>query len=160
MGISQARRLNRVPSGAASTSDTDADTGVLDFPKFWRQFNAGPDEQWQVNAIKRVVTLTKLEPNWDGYHAPRVSLDTGMFVLRVLQDVMLPRTPMPQIVPSSVGGIQVEWHVGGIDLEIHITAPYQGDLWFEDHRKGTIEEGEISEDISQLQRLLRVLNSR
>ena len=49
---------------------------------------------------------------------------------------MRPRTPVPQVVPSPVGGVQLEWHEKDIDLELHITAPYECEVWFQDHRTG------------------------
>ena len=54
-----------------------------------------------------------------------------MFVLSVLNDVMRTRTPIPQVVPSAGGGVQLEWHQKGIDLELHIAGPYQCELWFQ-----------------------------
>jgi hypothetical protein len=157
MSLSLARSIDNTPPGAPAASGSDTSAEIIPFPNSRRHYGAEPQDPWQVYAIKRVVALINLAPNWDGYRAPRVNLDTGMFALRVLNDIMLARTPIPQIVPSSVGGIQLEWHVGGINLEIHITKPYEGDVWFEDHGDGSTEAGEMSEDISQLQRLVRRL---
>lgn len=56
------------------------------------------------------------------------------FALVVLDKLMRPRTPIPSVVPSSAGGIQLEWHEKDIDLELHISAPYQCEMWFQDRR--------------------------
>jgi hypothetical protein len=64
------------------------------------------------------------------YRAPHIGFDTGMFALIVLNDVMRTHTPIPQVVPSGTGGVQLEWHQKGIDLELYIAAPYQCELWF------------------------------
>jgi hypothetical protein len=84
-----------------------------------------------------------------------------MFALTVLQHVMRRGAPTPQIVPSSSGGVQVEWHESGIDLELHVAAPYKCELWFEDHRSGDEPVStELSGDFSVLQTAIRTLSLR
>ena len=82
-----------------------------------------------------------------------------MFALTVLTQVMLPRTPIPQIVPSPGGGVQIEWHTKGIDLEFHIAAPYEGELWFEDHTGVTVSKL-VTDDLSDLQAAVHELTRR
>lgn len=152
------RRLDVLPDDKGPTNASSANAAP--FPNFRRHYDAGPGEKWQVEIVKRLTTLLQFQPDWDGYGTPALSLDAGMFVLTVLQGVMMPRTPIPQIVLSSEGGIQVEWHERGIDLEFHITAPYQGEYWYEDKTTGHSDAADIKDDLSNLQRWVRVLTSR
>ena len=46
--------------------------------------------------------------------------------------------PSPSIVPTSRGGVQIEWHVKGIDLEIEVVTPHRFQASFED---AVTEEG-------------------
>jgi len=147
-------------SGAlASFPSTPESLGA--FPKFRSLYEAGAPEVWQMKAVKKLTELYSLESGWDGNGAPAISMSAGMFGLTVLQQVMLPRTPIPEIVPSSSGGVQFEWHEGGIDLELHISAPYECELWFDDHRSGLEPVSiELSNDFSELQTALRTLSKR
>lgn len=109
---------------------------LLSFDQALRHYNAKYENTWQVEVLDKLYELLQLPPDWDGQSAPVVRRDAAMFVLEVLGKVMQPHTPLPQVVPSSVGGIQIEWHEAGIDLEFHIAAPYECELWFEDHQSG------------------------
>ena len=99
---------------------------------------------WHRDALGKILALIQFPENWDGYGSSPLRYDTGMFALQVLSSVMQPRTPMPEIVPSA-GGVQFEWHERGIDLEMHVTAPYEWEIWFEDLRG---EHEAISDDLS------------
>ncbi|TXN05925.1 hypothetical protein FV242_01775 [Methylobacterium sp. WL64] len=88
--------------------------------------------KWPQEALAKITSYIERRANWDSYGSQPLRHDTGMFALQVLMAVMQPRTPMPSIVPSA-SGVQFEWHENGIDLELHVTGPYQWEIWFEDH---------------------------
>jgi hypothetical protein len=77
-----------------------------------------------------------LPDNWDSYGGRAPKPETGMFALKILNDVMDDRMPIPRIVPIATGGIQIEWHENGFDLELMIAAPDDCELWYENHRTG------------------------
>jgi hypothetical protein len=104
------------------------------FPNFLRAYDT-PERKWQIEVQGRLLKYVKMAPSWDSYNAPVVGWDTGMFALSILNDVMRARTPIPQVVPSATGGVQLEWHQKGVDLELHIAGPYECELWFQDHRQ-------------------------
>lgn len=73
---------------------------------------------------KKLDKYTKFEDNWDGYNGrainplvlDRVRKDIGtmsIYYPKLLTDI--------NIVPSPCGGIQIEWHNYGIDVEILYT---------------------------------------
>lgn len=115
---------------------------------------------WQAAVLERVVALLNMPANWDGYGAPAISREAVMFALEVLQRTMQPTTPVPQVVPSSVGGVQLEWHERDIDLELHVAAPFRCEIWFEDHRAGTMVSKELSADFAALRSALDELTKR
>src|SRR5262249_2651943 len=128
-----------MPATSARYGDVrDADSspahtsGRTFFPKFYAALDATP--RWEAVVVPALVKFAGLPIGWDSYGAPPPRRDAGLFALEILQSVMRPRTPPPQVIPSSAGGIQLEWHENGIDLELHITAPYQWELWFQDHQ--------------------------
>jgi hypothetical protein len=144
-------------------TDTAVDaTKRANYPNLYAHLNAAPERKWEVEVVRALVRLARLPAGWDSYRSPPPSRDAGHFALEILQGIMRPRTPPPQIVPSSGGGIQLEWHEKGIDLELHITAPYQCELWFQDHQDQNSQpiSLELTDDFSELKRPIALLTNR
>jgi hypothetical protein len=158
--------IGNVQRAASGFYESTATTKVgsrryRDFPNFAKSFDTPPDCKWQIEVQTRILELLKLPKGWDSYGAPPVGWDAGMFALSVLQDVMRNRTPVPQVVPSAAGGVQLEWHQKGIDLELHVTAPYQCELWFQDHNSiDPPVSMELTDDYSALLRPIELLTIR
>lgn len=68
----------------------------------------------------KVNSLLSLERDWDSYGAERISADSALNALWLLLQVMDTKTPMPSIVPVANGDVQIEWHTGGVDLEVDV----------------------------------------
>ena len=85
--------------------------------------------KWQDSAVNRLNELVKLEIGWDGYKGIPVSFENANFSYRMLEAVCGYDAPDPQIVPGSYGDLQVEWHVGSIEIELHVTAPNRVHAW-------------------------------
>src|SRR5215471_973744 len=135
---------------------------VSNFPSFARAFDAEPERKWQLEVQKVLLNYVKLPRGWDTYNAQPIGWDTGLFALSILNDFMRTRTPIPQVVPSTAGGVQLEWHQKGVDLELHITGPYQCELWFRDHQTPNQPpiSLELTDDYSALRRPFDLLTSR
>jgi len=146
--------------GVTTVSKSRRPEPEITFDKFWSHYNVAPEQKWQVEVLKHLVKYAALSPGWDSYVGVPLRLDAGFFALSLLNDIMRPRTPMPQVVPSPVGGVQLEWHEKNIDLELHIAAPYECELWFEDHRTGERVSRELSNDFSSLAAPIAQLTSR
>ena len=67
-----------------------------------------------------IAQLLELKPGWDSYSARPLSRVNARRAVRLLNEVMRPDIPLPAIVPTVHGGIQLEWHIRGVDLEICI----------------------------------------
>jgi hypothetical protein len=143
------------------TTSTRTDELPLQHSNFRRHYVVPPERRWHVEVVQKLLGLTRLGPNWDGYGAPPTKWDAGMFALNVLDQVMSERTPIPQVVPSSTGGVQLEWHERQMDIELHVDAPYACELWVRDLRSGRQDISiEISDDFSELQRAISTLTRR
>lgn len=71
------------------------------------------------DAIKRKFDeLCELPEKWDSYDAKRISLKV---VLKATDLMRMLDMPEPSIVPCSDGGVQLEWHRDGFDIEICIS---------------------------------------
>lgn len=99
----------------------------------FRSYESGLSQKWQQELVQKIIAMVSQPPGWNSYGAPPLRRDTAMFALEVLNSIMQPRTPIPAVVQSGIG-VQFEWHERGIDLELHITAPYEWEIWFEDHQ--------------------------
>jgi hypothetical protein len=127
--------------GVTTTRRRAEPVGPL-FEKFWQEYRSSVARETELS-VKRKLELqinpqleefTRYPLGWNSYGAPPLRSDVKDFALSVLNSIMKARTPLPHVAPSSVGGLHVEWHEKGVDLELHIIAPYDCDVWFCDCR--------------------------
>lgn len=111
-----------------------------------------------VESIGNICALGDLPQNWDSYGARPIDPSVALAAIRFLSDVLPADTPPPQIVPTSRGGIQLEWHCNGVDLEIDVRTPATFHVSFEDLRSGIEESQTIVEDFQSLLPMLRRLS--
>jgi len=103
----------------------------------------------------KIAALADLKEDWDSYGAaaiaPAAVAAAQNFVATRLKGTPV---PPPAVVPTSAGGVQLEWHGAGADLEIEFPAAGETLVWFEDQRTGREEEFPIGSDPSALGPLL------
>jgi hypothetical protein len=116
-------------------------------------------QRWIGSVFPAVQEFLRLPVGWDTYNGVPLKLDTGMFALQLLYDVMNARVPVPLVAPTSGGGIQFEWHQDGFELELCVNAPYDCELSFRDQATG--EEGSfvLTTDFKLLTRMMMRLQS-
>ncbi|MGH9427978.1 MAG: hypothetical protein ACRD2L_16970 [Terriglobia bacterium] len=73
-----------------------------------------------MQSIQSLSRLRQLEKNWDGVSAKMLTDDACETALRLLVALAMPAPPSAQLVPLTDGGVQLEWHVAGNDVEIEI----------------------------------------
>lgn len=100
--------------------------------------------------LPKVCEYLTLAPGWDGYQGRPLKHETGLFALKILNDIMGPRTPVPHVVPVGNGGVQLEWHLPDCDLELYVAAPYDCELTFTDNETGDSESISLSTDFAVL----------
>jgi hypothetical protein len=103
-----------------------------------------PEPSWLYSMLDRFQHLSRLSDNWDSYGG-RPPSDLAVFtalslVARLLSDTSAP----PAIVPTSEGGVQLEWHRDGDELEIRVTST------------GEISAFRFNEDAGELAQLEKV----
>lgn len=115
---------------------------------------------WETDVSNRLEVLQRLNSNWDLQGAYPIRDDVINFAVTMLSGIMANTTPAPQIFPLANGGIQLEWHERGIDLEIEIPRP--GDIYFtfDDLRTGTEDEGPLSSNFFKLLEPIHLLSER
>lgn len=122
-------------------------------------FGVNRSPNWLPDILNRLVGLVRLPRGWDGHDGQPVKIDVASFAIQFILETSEPNISAPQIVPLSYGGIQLEWHEHGIDLEIEIQAPNKTFVSFKDHRTGEEFESEFSTDYAEVMRVMRVLAS-
>ena len=75
-----------------------------------------------VKAIQSLSHLHQLESCWDGRTAEMLTDDACETAVRLLVSLAIPAPPTVQLVPLTDGGVQLEWHAGGNDVEIEVDA--------------------------------------
>ena len=106
-----------------------------------RHFGLGPAAgrflPWLAPATVRLGELLQLPEDWDTYGSPGVSPDAANVALFVLREILeFRRVPLPQFVPTSEGGVQMEWHADHFDLEIEVAPNLQVQIYGCDERSG------------------------
>lgn len=70
--------------------------------------------------LSRIKSFGKLGYNWDFYGAESISPISAYFAVSFLDFFVRQNILIPAVVPTTKGGIQLEWHTRGIDCEIEI----------------------------------------
>ena len=89
----------------------------------------GSVASWLDEAEKRLRELRHLPIGWDGHDGKPLDPLTSMSAADILISANNEGTPMPAIMPLSCGGLQVEWHRNGWDVEIEILSPDKGNVY-------------------------------
>jgi len=118
----------------------------------------GDPPDWAVPTFRRLGELLELAPNWDSYGACPINPDHARAAIELLMLVMQDDTPAPTVVPTNRGGVQLEWHTGGIDLEIETLSSHRFLVSFED--SATEREWELTSDFTPLVECIGKLSRR
>lgn len=94
--------------------------------------------EWITPIFEGLCKLLELPPNWDSYGAPQIEKQSIVTALEII--ATSPDTPKPSIVPTVYGGVQFEWHRGGMDLEIEINPQAKGNIFFKDQQEILVDK--------------------
>lgn len=121
---------------------------------------AGDAPGWVMPTIERMAELLALPEDWNSYGARPVDPRAAAEALRLLAKTMRSDAPAPLVIPTSAGGIQLEWHARGIDLEVEASSPGRVSVFYEDHLDHVEWEQELSSDLEPLREALASLSRR
>lgn len=80
------------------------------------------------DCVRRLLALV---PNWDSYRAFPIDPSVVNHAFEFLSATLQEGGCAPQIVPTVRGGLQLEWHMNGGDLEVEIHPSGDFELSFE-----------------------------
>lgn len=69
---------------------------------------------------KSINELLSLEPDWDSYGGLPTSEAAARKAIKIVSGFVAQSARLPAIVPVNDGGVQLEWHNNGWDVEIEV----------------------------------------
>jgi hypothetical protein len=113
--------------------------------------------KWLEPTLAGAIQLLFLGPNWDlegGLPIDRASISAALQSLSELMDL---GSSIPQWLPTSEGGVQLEWHEANVDLEIEFSAQGKNaHVVFGDLQDNHLDwEGPLAENIERLKSLFQ-----
>lgn len=84
---------------------------------------------WVNDVAARMDKVVALEDGWDRANGKSTSIPAIEMALVVLADTMANDSIPPQIIPTTDGGLQLEWHCAGVDLEVYVEADGSVSAW-------------------------------
>ena len=112
---------------------------------------------WLQSTVQGSADLLALPRGWDSYDAPKIELSAVRSALDLLFAILKPESPGPSVVPTVQGGVQLEWHIQGIDLEIRLDSPDKVEISCEDLHTGIEGEGSFPSDERRLRKAIAKL---
>jgi hypothetical protein len=134
--------------------DVDSETPVV------RAMVPSRSPRWVQPTVESLAALLALPSGWNSYDARTVKPSIAQAAFELLADVMDGDTPGPSIVPTSAGGLQLEWHTANVELEITFYSSRRAEVYCEDVETGQSWEGSLWDCLGRLQDALAKLARR
>jgi len=110
---------------------------------------------WQPAAERRLNQVIRLQAGWDGHQGVPVNVTIANYAYRLLGALLVrPGVPLPSITPMSYGGLLLEWHRKGWDVEIEIDAPASHHIYTHELASGTENEFQLGFRLDQLRTVI------
>jgi hypothetical protein len=113
-----------------------------------------PSGGWLKETEETLQGFATLPQGWDSYGAKLIERHAIDSAIELLRRIVQPDTPKPAVVPTNRGGVQIEWHTRGVDLEIEITPRGEIRLLYENPKENADEELELGYDLKPLADLI------
>jgi len=77
-----------------------------------------PEPTWLYATLHAFKRVAELKDGWDGYGNSAPTDEAIFRALATVVNLLGQESPSPEVVATSSGAVQLEWHEGGMDLEI------------------------------------------
>jgi hypothetical protein len=114
---------------------------------------------WQRVAERRLNEVIRLPVGWDGHQGKPVEATIATYAFGLLEALLtMPGVPLPSITPLSYGGLVLEWHRKGWDVEIEIDAPSSHHVYTRELALGIEKEFWLGLQLRQLLDVLKQIS--
>jgi hypothetical protein len=110
--------------------------------------------EWLKETEDTLRGFATLPEGWDSYGAKSTEPRVVDAAIELLHRIVQHNTLKPAVVPTNWGGIQIEWHTQGVDLEIEITPQGGIRLLYDNPQEDAEEEFELGFDLTPLADLI------
>ena len=111
----------------------------------WQDFGQ-PLPLWFDPTMQGFVDLLTLASNWDSYHAAPIDQRLVNDAMTFVNTLLTATSPAPRVVPLSSGGLQIEWHRNGVDVEVVFDPGEQPFFYFQNRVSGEESEHSLPEN--------------
>ena len=123
----------------------------------WQDYGQ-PLPAWFDPLMQGFVDLFTLPHDWDSYGAGPIDPRAVHEAMTLINSLLGPTSPAPRVVPLSSGGLQLEWHRQGIDLEIVFDRDGEPFFYYRNRVTGDESEHALPQDNALLKSILRNLD--
>lgn len=111
---------------------------------------------WVDTVVERLNAVGVLRRGWDGEAAEPPTRTAAVAALRALFEVMWHDTPAPAVVPMYDGGLQLEWHGCGVDIELTVGPRGERHVWIGEE-SGLVIDAEFRQAVEDVRKRLGIL---
>ena len=108
-----------------------------------------------VKSVKQVADLLDLPESWNSYSAKPIEPQHAVRAVELLAQLLDTGAPPPTVVPTVRGGIQLEWHANGVDIEVYINSPSEVTFFAKHLKSGDGVEQPVDADVHELRSWVR-----
>jgi hypothetical protein len=120
----------------------------------------GREPPWLAPALDKLNELLQLPPNWNSYNSAQIEPRAVAMTIELLGTLIENATPIPYIVPTVQGGVQLEWDLHGMAIEVESYPDGHREMYVQDRRTGSEQELVLNGDLSPLVEAVRELTRR
>ena len=99
-------------------------------------------------AEPKIIELLALDQGWDGYGGIPVLPSVAACARRLLNTFAHHTRIVPDIVPLSNGGLQLEWFVGGDEFEVRIDSDCVASVFYEADREEHAKQFDLDDSLN------------
>ena len=99
-------------------------------------------------AEPKIIELLALDQGWDGYGGIPVLPNVAACARRLLNTFGNHTRIVPDIVPLSNGGLQLEWFVGGDEFEVRIDSDCVASVFYESDREENAKQFDLDDPLN------------
>jgi len=122
----------------------------------WQDYEQ-PLPAWFDPLMQGFVDLLTLPNNWNSYGAGPIDSALIHEAMEFMNNLLGPSNPAPRMVPLSSGGLQIEWHRKGIDLEVVFDSGEEPYFYYRNRMNGEESEHTLRENIHLLSSIINNL---